>query len=179
MNRAPTTDAPELQAAYLRSRDDLKRFFTARLKSAAAAEDLIQDLYLKVCVWPADAAVENPSALLYRMGSNLMLDRLRTEQRAAARDGAWVELSTTRIGPDPMSEDASPERVAAARQRMARLTEGIDHLPPQTRRAFVLHKLEGLTHAETAQRLGVSQKTVEKQISAALRRLLAHLGDHK
>ena len=49
--------------------------------------------------------------------------------------------------------------------------------PPKTRRAFELHKLEGLTQEETARELGVSRKTVEKQISAALQRLLAKLNE--
>jgi RNA polymerase sigma-70 factor (ECF subfamily) len=56
------------------------------------------------------------------------------------------------------------------------MVEAMADLPPKTRRAFELHKLEGMTQEETAQALGVSRKTVEKQISTALQRLLARLG---
>ena len=175
MSGPPTTDATDLVAAYFETAADLKRFFALRLRSATAADDLIQDLYVKVAAWPADAPVENPSALLYRMASNLMLDRIRTERRAVTRDGAWVDANTSRIGAEPADESASAERVVEGRQRMAQLAAAIQTLPPQTRQAFVLHKLEGLTHAEAARRLGVSQKTVEKQVSAALRKLVALL----
>jgi len=45
-------------------------------------------------------------------------------------------------------------------------------LPVRTRQAFRLHKLEDLTHAEVAQRMGISKSAVEKHIMRALRRLL-------
>jgi RNA polymerase sigma-70 factor (ECF subfamily) len=51
----------------------------------------------------------------------------------------------------------------------------LDSLPPQVARAFKLHKLEGLSHAETAAVMGVSRSSVEKHISAALKALTARL----
>jgi RNA polymerase sigma-70 factor (ECF subfamily) len=175
MGPTRTSETSELLAAYLATADDLKRFLTSRLRSAAAAEDLLQDLYVKVAAWPADAEVGNPSALLYRMASNLMLDQMRSERRTAARDAAWTDLNTSRVGGEPISEDVSGERIAQDRQRAAALARGIETLPPQTRLAFTLHKLKGLSHAEVAERLGISRKTVEKQVSAGLKRLTALL----
>ena len=58
-----------------------------------------------------------------------------------------------------------------------RAVEAAADLPPQMQRAFRLHKLEGLSHAETAQAMGISVKSVEKHISAALRTLTARLGE--
>jgi RNA polymerase sigma factor (sigma-70 family) len=49
----------------------------------------------------------------------------------------------------------------------------VETLPPQTQRVFRMHKLEGLSHAETAARLGVSKSAVEKHMITALKRLLA------
>ncbi len=76
-----------------------------------------------------------------------------------------------------MADEPSAEQNVAGRQRLAQLTRAIADLPPKTRRAFELHKLEGMTQEETARTLGVSRKTVEKQISAALQRLLAKLNE--
>jgi RNA polymerase sigma factor (sigma-70 family) len=162
--------------AYAAKRGDLVRFFTARTGSAAEAEDLIQDLYLKLAAMPPGPAVEDPSAFLYRMTVNLMLDRARGQRRSAARDDAWRLSRGQRIGGVDAADEASPEDSAAARERLRRLAEAVQGLPAQTRRAFELHKLEGLSQAEAADRLGVSRKTVEKQVSAALRLLLAKLG---
>lgn len=165
----------DLLDAYLSRRDDLARFFAARLRSMAAAEDLVQDLYVRVASLDVDEPVENPSAYLYRLASNLMLDRLRSDRRSGARDSAWVQTQRLEVGGEAVADEPSAEENVAGRQRLAQLTHAIADLPPKTRRAFQLHKLEGLTQEETARVLGVSRKTVEKQISSALQRLLARL----
>ena len=167
----------DLLDAYLARRDDFVRFFAARLRSMTAAEDLVQDLYVRVASLDSDEPVENPSAYLYRLASNLMLDRLRSDRRSGARDSAWVQSQRLELGGEAVADEPSAEQNVAGRQRLAQLTRAIADLPPKTRRAFELHKLEGLTQEETARALGVSRKTVEKQISAALQRLLARLGE--
>src|ERR1700744_4830345 len=81
----------ELLDAYMSRRDDLVRFFAARLRSMTAAEALVQDLYVRVAALDPGERVEHPSAYLYRLASNLMLDRLRSDRRSGARDGAWLQ----------------------------------------------------------------------------------------
>jgi RNA polymerase sigma-70 factor (ECF subfamily) len=167
----------DLLDAYLSRRDDLVRFFAARLRSMAAAEDLVQDLYIRVASLDSEEPVENPSAYLYRLASNLMLDRLRSDRRAGARDSAWLKTHRLEVAGEAVADEPSAEQNVAGRQRLAQLTRAIAELPPKTRKAFQLHKLEGLTQEETARALGVSRKTVEKQISSALQRLLARLDE--
>jgi RNA polymerase sigma-70 factor (ECF subfamily) len=76
---------------YLERRADLVRFFTVRLRSAAAAEDLVQDIYVRLSGLSEPADIQNPMAYLYRLGSNLMLDKLRGERRSSSwRGSAWV-----------------------------------------------------------------------------------------
>ena len=165
----------DLLDAYLSRRDDLVRFFAARLRSMTAAEDLVQDLYIRVSSLDSGEPVENPSAYLYRLASNLMLDRLRSERRTGARDSAWLQGQRLELGGEAVADEPSAEQNVAGRQRLAQVARAISELPPKTRRAFELHKLQGLTQEETARALGVSRKTVEKQISSALQRLLARL----
>jgi RNA polymerase sigma factor (sigma-70 family) len=166
----------DLLDAYMSKRDDLVRYFTARLRSATAAEDLIQDLYLRVASLDLADPVENTSAYLYRLASNLMLDRLRSERRSVARDASWLQSRRVEVGGESIADEPSPEQAVYARQRLSLTARAIAELPPKTRRAFELHKLQGLTQEETAQTLGVSRKTVEKQISTALQRLMSKLG---
>ena len=130
------------------------------------------------CPWARSGRrSENPSAFLYRAAVNLMLDRARSARRSSARDEAWRQIQgDAASGGDVADQHPSPEQATASRQRLRQLVDAVRLLPPQTRRAFELHKLEGLSHAETAERLGVSRKTVEKQISAALRALIVKLG---
>ena len=172
-----TERANDLLDAYLSKRDDLVRFFAARLRSMAAAEDLVQDLYVRISSLSPGERVENPSAYLYRLASNLMLDRLRSDRRSTARDGAWLHSHRTDMGGESIADEPSAEQAVSGRQQLARMAEAIAELPPKTRRAFELHKLEGMTQEETAQALGVSRKTVEKQIAVALQRLTAKMAE--
>jgi len=163
-----------LIGAYLQKRQDLLRYFTLRLNSEAAAEDVVQDIYLRI-VTANSAVVENPTAYLYRLGTNLMLDRLKQQRRASLRDDAWHGSRYVRIGGEDMANDPPAEEAMAARQRLQRIVDAIEELPPQRRRAFQLHKFEARSHAETAAIMGISRSAVEKHISAALRHLLSRL----
>jgi len=170
------TDArAALLAAYLERREDLLRFFTLRLRSAAAAEDLVQDIYLRVSAHPADAEVRNAPGYLYRLGSNLMLDRIRGERRAAARDHDWREGHRTVHGGEEVAEEPAADDVVAARQRLAAIVAILGELPEQTQRVFRMHKFDGLSHAEVAQALGISRSAVEKHCMAVLKRLAERL----
>jgi len=160
---------------YMERRADLVRFFTVRLRSPAAAEDLVQDIYVRLSGLGQPADIQNPMAYLYRLGSNLMLDRLRGERRMAHRDGAWLESQTTRVGDHEVAPEPSAEAAVAARQRLALLTEALKELSPQTQRVFRMHKFEGLSHPEVAAALGISRSAVEKHMMAALKHLLAKL----
>jgi RNA polymerase sigma factor (sigma-70 family) len=117
------------------------------------------------------AAVTSPLAYLYRMGSNLMFDRLRGERRAAHRDWAWWDSKTVRAGPDAISSEPAADAVVDARQRLTRLSSLLRELKPQTQRVFRMHKFEGLPHAEVAARLGVSRSSIEKHMIEALKHL--------
>jgi RNA polymerase sigma-70 factor (ECF subfamily) len=161
--------------AYFERRADLLRFFTLRLRSAAAAEDLVQDIYVRIASSEPEAEVRNPVSYLYRLGSNLMLDRLRGERRAAARDAAWRQSHRSFSGGAEMAEEPDPVEALAARQRLAAVLEVVTSLGPQTQRVFRMHKLEGMSHTEVAQALGISRSAVEKHMIAALRRLAERL----
>ena len=169
----PETDP--LLAEYLRRRGALIRFLAARAGSTAAAEDIAQELYLRLAARDRAVEVGAPSALLYRMAINLMLDRTRGEIRSAARDGAWRQLSRSEMGGVDVADEPPADEAAASAQRLRQLVAAVGELAPQMGRAFRLHKLEGLSHAETARAMGLSVKAVEKHVSAALKALTAKL----
>ena len=167
--------SPVLLAVYLERREALKRYFTVRLGSAEAAEDLVQDIYFKIAAG-AVGEIANPAAFLYRLGVNLMLDRLKHQRRAQARDRVWAEVHSVRLGGEVVTDTPAADDALASRQRLERILEALEALPPACRQAFRLHKLDGLSHAETAAAMGVSKSTIEKHISAALKHLVTKLG---
>ena len=172
---APTPTDPLIEI-YLERRANLVRFFAGRTGSLALAEDLAQELYVKIATRDLAVTAENPVALIYRIAANVLLDRARGEARAGARDAAWRRVAHTSVGADDVAEEPPADEAVASRQRLRQLVDALSALPPQMQRAFRLHKLEGRSHAETARAMGISVKSVEKHVSAALKALTAKLG---
>ncbi|MDR3508089.1 MAG: RNA polymerase sigma factor [Caulobacteraceae bacterium] len=159
--------------AYLERRPALIRYFSVRLRSVEAAEELVQDIYLKIARRPAEA-IENPDAFLFRLGSNLMLDRIKRDRRAKRRIEAYGVIYGS--GGEPAADEPAADDALAARQRLQTIVEAVKALPAPAQTAFRLHKLEGLSHAETAAAMGVSRSSVEKYLMACLKQIQDKVG---
>lgn len=156
---------------YLEQRDALARFLRARLGSDSDIEDLLQDLYLKIVSLDSDYAVAEPRAFLYRLASNLLLDRARSVRRSQARDTAWRQVAHHTDGADDVADSPSAETAAMDRQTLRTLLNTLETLPERTRSIFRMHKFDGLSYAEVAARFGISRSSVEKHMMQALRAL--------
>ena len=106
----------QMIAFYMERRGNLVRLFAAKLESTAAAEDLVQDIYIKLTALKLSAPAQNPMALLYQIGSNLMLDRLRQQKRGMARDGAWSETRRRMLGGEEVADEPSAYDALAAKR---------------------------------------------------------------
>jgi RNA polymerase sigma-70 factor (ECF subfamily) len=165
-----------LAALYLQHRADLARFLAARTGDRQDAEDIVQELWLKVRSVDS-GPVANGRAYLYRMAQNLVLDRARERGRRAAREQAWQREEIGHQAGEPADSRADPETEAVEREEVARVASAIAALPEGARRAFRLHKIDGLSHAEVAERLGISRSGVEKHIAVAMKHLRQLLAD--
>jgi DNA-directed RNA polymerase specialized sigma24 family protein len=116
------TDHNPLLATYLARRQDLVRYFRARLRSDEAAEDLVQDIFVKITSLPAEG-IDSPAAYLFRIGTNLMLDQMKQRSRAGRRDAEWRGAHTTASGREDVAESSPADAVDDARQRLARIVE--------------------------------------------------------
>ncbi|WP_340266052.1 RNA polymerase sigma factor [Sphingobium mellinum] len=171
----------DVETLYGLHRAELRRLLVARVGDPVEAEDLLQELWLRVRE-RVDGPVENGRAYLFRMAQNLVIDRRRERHRRMARERRWSDEETgfARPGEDPADHRQSAEALMIAREEVALLASAIGNLPEGARRAFKLHKLDGLTHAEVAQQLGISKSGVEKHMAVAmkyLRRSVSSWGD--
>jgi RNA polymerase sigma factor (sigma-70 family) len=164
-----------LAATYLEKRDALVRFFTLRSGSAAEAEDIVQELFLRIAQVDA-ATIENPGAFLYKLGTNVLIDRARARRRAALREDVYARASSTAAATEPAADAPSPEAAWASRRQLEQVMATVQAFPAQRRRVFIMHKLDGLSYAEVAAALGISRSAVEKHMMAALKQL-AEFGD--
>jgi RNA polymerase sigma-70 factor (ECF subfamily) len=159
----PEQTMDRLTRCFLEIRAELVRFLTRR-NGKAAAEDVAQETWLKLHERGDTESWHEPRAVLFTTAANLGTDVQRREARADrlfARDG---EL------PETVSPVADPESQAQTESELNSVAAALQELPAQCREAFLLNRLEGLTHSEIAQRLGVSTKTVQRHIERALRR---------
>lgn len=170
---APSAEpAPGLLETYLDQRKAIIQFFRARMGSEADVEDLLQELYLKVAEHDPGHTVQSPRAYLYRLASNLLVDRWRAWQRSRIRDNVWRQTTRTLGIAEDVDDAPSPEAVLLDRDRLGQLLGVIASLPQRTQTIFRLHKFEGFSHAEVAKRLDISRSAVEKHMMDALRALV-------
>jgi RNA polymerase sigma factor (sigma-70 family) len=154
----------------------LLRFLVARTGNPAEAEDLLQELWLRV----RDAApgpVANGRAYLYRAAQNLVLERLRGARRREARDKDWSDTQADMVAGDRVDPQPQALDRLIAREDLDALRAAIAQLPEGAGRAFRLHKLEGLPHSDVAAHLGISRSGVEKHIAVAMAHLRRTLGN--
>lgn len=162
--------SPGLLAAFLAHYDELARRLSRRPGLAGQAGDVLQDAWLRLAAPPPHdqpdartAEVRDPRAFVFRVAGNLAVDVQRRDARAQ-RIFAAPETGDAAADPAP-----SPEARLLARERLRRLDEALDELPPKVKAALLLHRLDGLTHGDIAARLGVSESMVAKYIGQALR----------
>lgn len=153
----------------------LVRHFTVRARDAGVAEDVVQELYLRVAAHDPTTAVDNPTAFLFTAATNIWLNRMRGEGRDRARSGQWVAAHRQSVCGEDIDLDADAESVVSARQQADLIRSGVEALPERTREIFRLHRYEGLNQAAVAARLGVSKSTVEKHLYSATRFLMARI----
>lgn len=149
------------------NRRELLAFMAARLRCPFTAQDLAQDLFLKLFALERGAEVANAKAYVFRMAANLVIDH----QRRHARQGDILAEAEAYLN----AEDAvaSPERQAIAQEELRDLAAAVERLPPATRRIFKRNRFDGRTQREIAAELGISQTAVEKHIRKALAALSA------
>lgn len=158
---------PELERALLDNRDALLRFLAAR-GAGDAAEDLLQDLWLRIQASPP-TKVESPQSYLMRAANHLMIDRYRSATKAASRDRAW--LDTSNAGLSSHAQVATQHIGIEAREQLKLINAELDRLGERPAAVFKLHRIDGLRQRAVAQEMGISLSTVE----ADLRRCYAAL----
>lgn len=137
-------------------------------KSAAYAQDLVQETFLKLWEHREQLAdIRNMDAWLYRVMENKLMDFLR---KAAAdermREQIWSSLS---------QEPASPATITEDREYHALVGKAIDRLPPQRRLIYRLNREEGMSYMEIADELNISRHTVKNQLFSALQAIRSFL----
>nr|WP_323778551.1 RNA polymerase sigma factor [Amylibacter sp.] len=144
------------------------------LGDQAEAEDVAQDALMRLWKIAPDwrQGEAKVSTWLYRVASNLCLDRLRKHSgKRATQDIDSV--------PEPQDERPSVEADLMARDRAAALQKALQDLPDRQRQAVSLRFLQELTNPEVAEVMEVSVEAVESLLSRGKRALAQALDAQK
>lgn len=150
-------------------RAEMRRFLIARTGNESDADEMINELWIKVTSGHS-GPIANPKSYLFRMANNLVLDRLRETRRRERREAQWTAERHDRYSAGVEVADASPnaEQSLLEQEDARRLADAISQLPAGAQRVLRMHKLDGLSHGEVARQLGISKSAVEKHMAVAM-----------
>lgn len=148
--------------------DDLCNFVNSYLRDRILSEDIVQNIF--VHLWenknklPSDCSIKS---YLYTASKNKSLNFLRNRKNQN-RIIENLKLS------DDITEFTSDQYLEFDELR-AVIIKGIEMLPDRCREIYMLSRNEGLSNKEIAEKLAISVKTVENQVTIAIRKLKEHL----
>jgi RNA polymerase sigma factor (sigma-70 family) len=123
------------------------------------ADDLVQEAWVRMASRGGHDAVANPEAFMMRTAFNLSID----QHRVRSAHGVQVAIE------DVVLAGTAPgaEALLLGRERLGRMSAGLERLPERTRDIFLAHRLDGRSYADIGRELGISSTAVEKHVSKA------------
>jgi RNA polymerase sigma factor (sigma-70 family) len=144
--------------------DALVSFLALRLRSQHDAKEVAQEAYVRLLQLDrSDGAISLLRSYLFRIASNLAIDRLRH------RNVRWHAAETVKAH---LFESFGPqnevERGLVASEELDLVQRALTELPESCQRAFWMHRAEGATVAQIARKLDVTERMIRHHLSRAL-----------
>lgn len=150
---------------YAEHHDWLLGWLNRRVNNRADAADLTQDTFCRVLTSTSATPIAEPRAYLLTLARRLTIDLWR------ARDVEARYLEA--LAHEQESVAVSPETRVMLKQAVMEIDALLDGLPVPVKHAFLLNRLDGMTHPAIAQALGLSLATVERHVKRAFLHCLA------
>jgi len=179
-------DADAFNALLRRYKTQMYTFFLRRTGSAVLAEDMFQELFVRV-IRHADSYVKRAkfSTWLYTIARNLCIDHYRaaTHRNHASLDASVKKRSASDSGVhriDTIAGDHLPAEGLMDDQRFLQdLVDKLGELPDEQREVFVLRMINQLAFADIARIVAASEGTVKSRLRYALISLRSGLGQYR
>lgn len=144
----------------------LRRFLARRVPPGVDAEDLVQEVFLRVIRHAGTLrSTDRPEAWLFQIARNALRDALRARMRRDGRNDALESDDDLPAEPDAAAERAAEAELAPC------LTSMVVRLPEPYRTAIRLTTLDGVSQADAARQLGISHSGMKSRVQRGRDRL--------
>lgn len=158
--RAASSD--QITVDYHRYHSTLRAFLVRGTRTQHDADDLAQEVYLRLLSVQDRESIRSVKAFLLRVAANLLCDRSRRKYTRML--GASVPVDDMEIA----DTTAEPSRILESRESLTSVAHAVAGLKATTRRAFLLNRLHARSYPQIAVEMGISKSMVEKHVSAAI-----------
>ena len=141
----------------------LRAYLRAQFPLVADVDNLVQDSLLRVLSAREKGRVTSAKALLFAIGRNLALDAMRRRRLIVFEPISEIDYFSPILDATDVVESVSHQ------QELALLRQAISLLPQLCRQVVTLRTACGFSQREIAERLAISENTVEKQLGKGLR----------
>lgn len=182
VSRFQAGDRAAFTVLVRRHQGPLFHFAFRQLRSAPAAEDVVQEAFVRVVQSAAEFKNEAKfTTWVYTITRNLCIDQLRkgAHRRHPSLDEARGDDGNRTLGELVADRGADVERQAAGSELQEQLTAAVELLPPDQKEVFLMREVANLPFKEIAEITGVPENTVKSRMRYALERLQAALKDHE
>jgi RNA polymerase sigma-70 factor (ECF subfamily) len=162
---------PQVAALNQAHHEVLFRFARLFLGNAADAEEVVQDIYVKLLEQRADLPGSITRPWLYRVVFNACSDYRKSWWQRRGRGSVDVSALALLVDGGP-----TPEVVLLEQERAAELRRVLQQLPPRLRAPVILRDMEGLSYDDIALALACSMGTVSSRLNRGRRILARTLG---
>lgn len=174
LDEATVTDTRGKLAAWLGSHiipheREVRVWLRRILRNPSDINDLIQEAYCRMAGVVNMAGIQEPRAYFFRVVRNVALEQFRRAR--VVRIDSVAEIAALTIA----DEAPSPERIAAGCSELALVQTLIAGLPERCRKVVELRKIHGMPQRQIAELLGISENTVEHEVTRGLRLILREL----
>lgn len=168
-----------------RHKTSIYNFILRQVRAAQVAEDLVQDVFVKIVHNATDFKHEARfTTWAYAIARNLCIDHLRkmalrrhpSLDQPSHEDGEGPTLGERMADKTP---GASAERAAIGTELGVRITRAVEELPAEQREVFLLRELGNIPFKDIAEITGVPENTVKSRMRYALERLQEALAEYE
>jgi RNA polymerase sigma factor (sigma-70 family) len=149
---------------------EIRNWLRRKRVSDVEIDDIVQEVYARIGSMDDLTRIHTPRTYAFHVARSILLNNVRRPHIVLSAPNGDLDLLGV------ASPDINPEEVLTLKEQISEVVTTITALPKRTRDVLLLRRVEGLSQRETADRLAIAEKTVEKHLARAVLVLMKEFG---